>query len=130
MERFDPMPAYIVTALSRRNINQSCIKLVASADLTIDGDFCEAWVVVTNEKIIVLTGEEKDNKLKPSGINARNPGIQENNWNEFEYKEYSIQDIEEIKAENLISTGMLTVKISGEDRIICCYSNTHLRNLE
>lgn len=126
MERFEPMPSYIKAALAKREIWPKDVCLSAKADLTADGKFCEIWMAVTKQKVIVVTGDnvfsENRNKSKFKG---RMKEVLK--WKELDYNEYLMTDLDDLKVETLTASGMITAKIKGEEKVICSFTNGRAR---
>lgn len=128
LEILDSVPEYLNDILQRKQIDRKDIKMSAFADLTPEGFFCETWLLLTDNKLIAITGHGVDIYGNPiRAYNDKKKNKQVYKWEEEECSEYSVKDIESINAENLVATGMLTAKIKDDEVIICCFTNTHIR---
>ncbi len=127
--QIDKLPDYIINILGKKGVVAENIRLSAWADLSHEGDFCETWILVTDENLMVFEGRREDIEHRNTWFLSEKKELKDRTmkWKETGFKEYSVQNIKKLKAENMISTGMLTAIINGEDHIICCYSNTFSR---
>mgnify|MGYP000878738289 CR=1 FL=1 len=130
MDRLEQVPEHIKALMAKHGVNCDIVEFAVSADLSEDGYFSEVWLAVTKEKIHVLKLGDREEDV--SGIiKGKRPKRKESKkrYDDAEVirEELALKDIDDIKVENLISTGTLTATISGEDRIVCCFTNTHLR---
>lgn len=56
MNQLETIPFYIEGVLKSRQVYQDSIKLAVQADLSAEGEYCEAWLIITQDKLIVVTG--------------------------------------------------------------------------
>lgn len=124
MERLEPLSEAAKRSLARHTIWPASIKLVAVADLSIDGSFGESWVVVTDDSLVVT---ESLHSTKPTSTHRQGGNSKSREWTETRFASYKISDIERIDAENLPTSGMLTATVAGAKVIICRFTNTQAR---
>lgn len=138
MDRLESIPNHIRQALEYHEIYPSQIKLIVNTDLSTDGDFCDIWIAVAAESLIVLTGEKEREKVKlfsgfkaaaavRKNIKGKNADVE--HWHERSFQSYPLQQIIKLVIDNLASTGMLTAVTEDEDIAICCFTNSNSRKV-
>jgi len=113
----DRIPAYIYESLKRESVDTEKIMLASYCDMDRDHNFCDTYVIATNESIYIISGTVSIN-----GVHRQRP-LQV--WNETEFKSYLIDEIEELKLEELQSSARLTAKLkNGEYAFLTAMTNT------
>jgi len=126
MNRLEEVPNQIMEEFSKKGIKEEDILFGAQSDLSDEGLFCDTWLMVTREKLIVMSAENMTyDKIAQKYKKFKKPEVQE--WQPITYKEYNIGDITNCKAESYISTGAFTVNINDIDYPVCHFTNTHVR---
>ena len=97
------LPVEAEESLSAFGIDSSGVLAFAKTDLDLEQSYTEGWAALTSEALVILDGES-------SGA-------------------YPLADLEELKAENLVSSGLLSAKVKGEERILCRYSNSQIKDV-
>jgi ATP-binding cassette subfamily B protein len=90
------LPEDILIPLESHGVSAGDVVQFLRTDLSSEGRYAGEWVVLTRESLILLG----------TGISS-----------------YRVSDLEELKAESLISSGMLTAKMGGKERVLCRFSN-------
>ncbi len=96
-ESMENIPVHIKEMLQLNNIDINDLVLVAKGDLNEQGIFAENFVLATKKQLIVAS----------EGISI-----------------YPLEDIEKLASEQIVAGGMLVAEISGEDKILCKFSNS------
>lgn len=126
MGQLETIPSHIQSVLDSHQIAPESIKMAASADLSTCGKYDEVWVLVTRDKIFVLTGETVGGSIPAHRIKRFLKKKDEVPvWNESTFREYLLKDLSDIKTESFASSGMVSAKVNGSDIVICQYTNTH-----
>lgn len=108
MVTFDKIPHYIPAMLSDKGIDE--IYLMVYCDMDNNHVYCDTYIALTKDKLCVLRGTE--------GLSSKEHGKGlEVIWNESEYTEYSLENIESVKVEELLSTARLTAKTEDGEYI-------------
>lgn len=118
MIKFDKVPNYIFDILHDKGADVENIYIATRCDMDAEHNFCDTYLVSTNEYLYVLSGFEslvqKENVRK---------GL-EKTWVENEYREYKLSEIEDVRVEELISSSRLTTKTKeGEFVFLCAMTN-------
>ena len=131
MTRPDIITQAVVDALELHGIEENEILLAAVSDMSVDGRYCETWLVATRERVVVLTGPDREEypilKFRRHRLRDKTVSLQSiEEWRETGYVEFSIPDTLAFRVETLVSTGVLVAN-NGEDTALCMYSNTYAR---
>ena len=86
----------------RSEIDPETVRVVAQSDLSVSRKYEESWVVATEGRLAIV-GDE---------------GVRDS---------YRLEELDDLKAENLVTSGVLTAKLQDHDRILCRFSNTQLK---
>ena len=114
------VPEYISETYQRRGI--SPLLYAIHADMTPEGDFCDAYVALDSEKLYILYGEERVVKtLGPRRI--------VNDYNETGFFEYLLKDLD-LRAEKMLSTGRLIDGSGANERLIATFTLGFLSTFE
>ena len=89
-------------ALKRCNIDPQDVMAIASSDLTLARTYEESWIVATQRELVVV----KHDATKDT---------------------YRLEELDDLKAENMVTSGILTTKLREKDHILCRFSNTKLK---
>ena len=111
MVSFDKIPNYVFDILSDKGADTENIYIATYCDMDAEHNFCDTYLLCTNEYLYVLSGFEslvqKENARK--GLDKY--------WIENDYREYKLSDIEFVKVEELVSSSRLTAKTTDGDMI-------------
>ena len=90
-----------MSLLREKGFLKNRIELCVKADLDYQGNYSDSWVAATKKDLILL--DSKD------------------------IHSFTLVKIEELKVENLVSTGILIAKIDGIERTLSRFSNTWVK---
>ncbi len=109
MVTFDKIPSYIPEVFAEKGIRD--IYLMTYCDMDNEHVYCDTYIALTKEHLYVLSGYEVlEPKDSAKGLDRF--------WKEKCYAEYSVEDIESLKVEELLSTARLTAKTAAGDYIL------------
>ena len=115
----DKIPSYIYELLNSEGVDTNKIMLASYCDMNNDHISCDAYVISTEDKLIVISGYA----MLEGGKGA---GKLEKVWHEESYREYDVSDIEKLKLDELSSSARLTAKLtSGEYVFLTALTNTY-----
>ena len=106
----DKIPEYIYESLKREDVDTGKIMMATYCDMNREHVFCDTYVIATAESIYVISGTvtlEKAKKRSKSHI--------ESVWNETAFEIYKIDDIKELRLEEMQSSARLTAKLESGD---------------
>ena len=115
---FEKIPNYVFDILSEKGADVKNVYIATYCDMDTEHNFCDTYLVSTNEYLYVLSGFEslvqKENAHK--GLDKT--------WVETSFSEYKISDIEDLRVEELMSSSRLTTKTKdGEAVFISAMTN-------
>ena len=115
---FEKIPNYVFDILSDKGADVENIYIATYCDMDAEHNFCDTYLLSTNEYLYVLSGFETLSQKE----NARK-GL-DKTWVETDFREYKLSDIEFIKVEELISSSRLTAKnADGESVFLSAMTN-------
>ena len=118
MLQTDKIPEYIYSSLESEGGKREEVILSAYCDMNKDHVFCDTFVLVTLNKLYVISGSV----ALDSGDRR---GHIEKLWREESFKEYDVSSIEKLKCEEMMSSARLTAKTSdGEYIFLTALTNT------
>ena len=128
MTKPDLLPQPVIDALELHGIEENDVLLAALADMSIDGRYCETWVVVTRQKVAVLNGPDREDyhllKFRRKRLKDKTVDLADiENWHETGYEEFPMEETLSFRTETLVSTGVFIAN-NGVDTAVCMYSNT------
>ncbi len=115
----DRIPSHVYDSLRREGVDTDKIMMATYCDMNREHVFCDTYVVATAESIYVISGTvaivgADQNKKQLNRV-----------WNETAFDEYSVQNIESLKLEEMQSSARLTAKLeSGDYRFLTAMTNT------
>lgn len=115
MEQLMVLPEEIKLYLASKGIWPKDIKLSISGDISLSIDYPENWIIVTSNELIILKGETQDKKTSTKKSLDRK-------WLNKSFEKYSLEGIENITCENMVSGGILTITVEGKYVVLCRYS--------
>ncbi len=132
MELLERLPDHVKGAFARHEIWPAAVKLFVNGDLSVDGHYRDVWVVITQEELAVMTGYFTGDRVKYfSGYKAagkadkaKNKKTAEEVWTEESFVSYPMDQVEKFFVEHLVSGGMLIATVAGEEKAICCFTNS------
>lgn len=109
---FDKIPQYIYDVFSEKGIQKKDIYLLTYCDMDAEHSFCDTYIIATGEKIYVVSGRTVLDKTqnKKHRVAAF--------WEEKQFSEYKIAQVETIAVEELLSSSRLVIKTNGGDSIL------------
>ncbi len=114
----EKIPSYIYRSLQEKGIDTEQIFLGSYCDMNDEHTFCDTYIFALSDKICLVSGT----KLLEGG---KKRGKLETFWQENRYIEYSIEDTESLKLEEMLSGARLTLKSkSGEYILLTAMTNT------
>lgn len=117
---YDKIPDHIFRLMNEKGIDRGEIILTAYCDMNKDHIFCDTYIFATAKRICVLSGCDK---LEYSSISKRT-NLQRT-WEEQDYREYDVEEIDCLKLEEMISGARFTLKNSaGEFTMLSALTNT------
>lgn len=117
---YDKIPDHIFRLMNEKGIDRGEIILTAYCDMNKDHIFCDTYIFATAKRICVLSGCDK---LEYSSISKRT-NLQRT-WEEQDYREYDVEEVDCLKLEEMISGARFTLKNSaGEFTMLSALTNT------
>ncbi len=111
MVSFDKIPNYVFDILTEKGADIDNIYIATYCDMDSEHNFCDTYVVATNEYLYVLSGFEtlvqKENARK--GLDKC--------WTETDYREYSLKNFEDVRLEELISSSRIVAKTTDGNAV-------------
>ena len=98
MNKLEPLPEHARRALARHGIWPADVRVVAMADLSLEGAFAEAWVVLTSDSLAVVEGPA----VASGGKHGLTP------WRETRFRSHRLDEIEQLNAESMPLGGLLS----------------------
>jgi hypothetical protein len=123
MNRLEPLPEHARRVLAKRGIWPADIRIAAMADLSREGVFAQAWVVLTGDGLAVVEGPA----AAPGAREASGERRHLTAWRETGFILYKLDEIERLNAESLPSGGVLAARVSGADVVLSRYTNSAAR---
>ena len=118
MVTFEIIPAYVFDLLNQKGIENKDIYIAIKCDMDRDHVFCDTYVVLTKEKIYVLSGTES--LVKKDGLAK---GL-ETFFIESAFDSYDVEEIEFLKIEELLSGSRFVAKQKdGKTVLLCAMTN-------
>lgn len=99
----DALPDYIQFYLNQKQIEPIA---AACADLRIDGNYAEVWIIACEDSVFVLNGSEKEGR-----------------WQEDTIAAYHYREIKSFCIETYVSSGALIAKFTETEFELCAFSN-------
>jgi len=96
------IPEDLQKILEYNEILKSDIIFNEKVDLDDNGQFIERWIILTNKALII------QNQPGENGSTIS----------------YPLSEIDELRTERLISSGMLVIKCGGTEKVLCRYTNS------
>jgi ribosomal protein S27AE len=87
------------------------------ADLSLEGAFAEAWVVLTSDSLAVVEGPA----VASGGKHGLTP------WRETRFRSHRLDEIEQLNAESMPLGGLLSARINGAGVVLCRHTNSAAR---
>lgn len=124
MRGLEPLAEHAKSALARKGLWPAGIELVARADLDMDGNFAEVWVVVTKESLHVIQGPAipMEDLLKEKPKKKLVPDV--GSWSDTEYKSFELSKVTKCSMESMTGSGVFVITIDESDVAVCRFSNT------
>ena len=118
MLQTDKIPEYIYRSLENEGVARNDVMLASYCDMNEDHVFCDTYVMVTLEKLYILSGSVALDK-------GNRGGRLEKLWREDSFREYDVADIEKLVCEDMLSGARLVAKtVSGEYLFFTALTNT------
>lgn len=108
MVTFDKIPAYIPELFKDKGVYE--IYLILYCDMNSEHEYCDTYIAATKDKLFILRGTE----ILLSKAHGK---VLEKQWKELSFDEYSIEEIESLKVEELLSSARLTAKTEDGEYI-------------
>ncbi len=119
----DKIPSQVLSFFESENVTGSSALIFTRSDLSSDGVFCDCFVALYSDRLAVAEGTisiTSSGKKTTDGKNAR-----EEKYTVYRYEEFMLDDFDEPKAEQLISTGRFVVNAGGESKELFRFSSTY-----
>ena len=119
MFEIEKLPGHILSSAAEKGVRTDDIYLTSYCDMNRDHTYCDTYLIATSDTLYVLSGHvslvSKENRAK---------GGLEQVWNESEFCEYPLAELDGLKVEELLSGARLTAKgPDGEAVFITAMSN-------
>ncbi len=111
---FDKIPQYIYDVFAEKGIQKKDIYLLTYCDMDAEHSFCDTYVAATADSLYVLSGRTVLDKTqnKKHRVAAF--------WEEKQFSEHNIAQIEAIAVEELLSSSRLVIKTNDSESILLC----------
>ncbi len=97
------VPEHILKIIQKEIHKEPSIQLSTMGDISHDGQFSDVWLIITDEEFITSYNDK--------------------------VHVYYLNEISELKIENLPTGGMLIAAVQGEEEIVCRFSNKYAKEL-
>ncbi len=115
----DRIPDHVYDSLRKEGVDTDKIMIATYCDMNRAHVFCDTYVVVTANSIYVISGTVA---IDGAGHNKKQI---DRVWNETLFEEYSVENIKELKLEEMQSSARLTAKLeSGDYAFLTAMTNT------
>ncbi len=125
MISLEKFPAAITEYFFDKGIDPDRALLLLRSDIGCDSVFKDVYVIVDDKCVAVAEGalvfERAGRKLNGNPIRTER-------FEESRFESFRIEELEEVKAEQLISTGMVTALRNKEPVLLFCFSGTYKRD--
>ncbi|MCL2387345.1 MAG: ABC transporter ATP-binding protein/permease [Defluviitaleaceae bacterium] len=112
------VPEYMHLAFAANGVPVKDLHFAIHTDMTLDGDFSDAYVAVDSENLYILYGVERVVKVE----DARRLVAQ---YDTHEVVTHRLEDLGELKTETLLSTCRLVANNNGEERLVLLFTLGH-----
>ncbi len=117
MKAGDLLPTYLDSELKSQNINKEDVLYAVPSDLDNYGYFSENWLILTKEKLVILSGtsferKKTGKKRTDTDINFTLKGV----------IEYLVSDVKKIIINDMVSGGVLIASINETEQMLCRFT--------
>lgn len=119
----------ILTLLQQNQLAQEDIVYWMVCDRTMDGGFVDTYLILSREKLLILSSGQEPSKEKvykgyamPQRAKKLSKPVQ---YGECTVEKSEIDKIESVYIVNLVASGMIVVK-EAEERVIAMFTNGHM----
>ena len=109
------VPEYMRTAFETNGVPFDKLEFAMHTDMTLDGNFSDAYVAVDKENLYILYGIEE--VVKTEGARRIVP-----QYTTHDVVTHNLKDLGELKTETLLSTSRMIATKDGEQRLILLFS--------
>jgi len=109
------VPEYMRSAFAANGIQFDKLEFAMHTDMTLEGNFADAYVAVDKENLYILYGVEE--VVKTEGARRIVP-----QYTMHEVVTHNLKELGELKTETLLSTSRMVATKDGEQRLILLFS--------
>lgn len=118
----DKIPDSVSLYFAHEGIRNEDVLLSLRTDMRSDGTLGDGFVLVLNDKIVIAEG------LITLSSAGRNPSGEKRRKEDFSVSSfvcYDLEDLNDPKAEQLISTGRVVATVGGEEKLLFNFTSTY-----
>lgn len=150
---FERPPNQLAPTLRTLGIDPEKIEASVLGDLDDDGVYAQVWLAVDQERLAVLVTDAEPQPMGPkisltpggrllqriqkwlpskslSTRDLKDDADRNGKLNVIDQQTIYLKDLEEARVESLVGTGVLVVKAAGEERRLCRFSNSRVRDFQ
>lgn len=116
----DKIPGSVSLYFAHEGIPQDEVLVSLRSDLRIDGSNGDCYVMICRDRFAVAEGLLV---FSSAGRNASGDPIRNEDFRVSRFETFSLDEIEEPKAEQLISTGRVVAKVENEEKLLYNFSS-------
>jgi ATP-binding cassette subfamily B protein len=122
MITLEKLPAAMKDYFLSKGMNPEEAVLTMKTDLGSDSVFKDVYILVEKEKVAIAEGTVI---FERKGINQNGNPTRSEHFEEARYEEFNLAELEDIKVEQLISTGSVTAMCKNEPVLLFYFSSTY-----
>lgn len=123
-QKLSKIPNQLEKALELANISADKPLVFAKADMTVDCEFKEQFLLLCEEYLIFGAAKELTSERYLSGFTSKTP-----DYNNFEFKVFSVSDLASPAIDSLVVGGVFRVEIDGEAKPLLAFTNAYKSRL-
>ena len=116
----DKIPSAVSQFIASEGISPDDALVSLRSDLRVDGSLGDCYVFLCNESFAVAEGILV---FSSGGKRADGTNVRSEEFKVSRFERFSLSDVEEPKAEQLISTGRVVARVNGEDKLLFNFSS-------
>lgn len=113
MHLLEPIPPQIESVLKSKGVNLSSLHLLISSDVTLSGEFEQAWLGVDDTFLYILRPAEPNHN-----------GFDESSHAAWKLETIPLTTIEKAHCINMAGNGLFVLSQGGEDHVVARFSNS------
>ncbi len=119
-QKLSKIPESLEKVLQTKNVSFNEPLIFAKADMTVDCDFKEQFLLLTKRHLIYGTSKNTMSERALSGFASKSP-----DYNDFSFKVFSISNLSAPAIDSLVVGGVFRVEVDGEAVPILAFTNAY-----